>query len=155
MNVPSVPDVNVAAGFARSVTDPTYVRCSDERSASSSCDRLRLSRSRRKFSANIRRASPDLVLVGGRIYTLDAARPWAEALAIGGREAYESQVVQVDEFAQQLTAGVELHDQAALGEVDLHRVRPFGQAAADLALEVVAQERPRSRRRRLRRRWCR
>jgi predicted amidohydrolase YtcJ len=29
-------------------------------------------------------APPDLVLVNGRVYTLDAARPWAEALAITG-----------------------------------------------------------------------
>ncbi len=29
-------------------------------------------------------AAPDLILVGGRVYTLDAARPWAEALAVRG-----------------------------------------------------------------------
>jgi predicted amidohydrolase YtcJ len=28
--------------------------------------------------------APDLILVDGRIYTLDAARPWAEALAVRG-----------------------------------------------------------------------
>ena len=27
---------------------------------------------------------PDLVLVNGRVYTLDPGRPWAEALAIAG-----------------------------------------------------------------------
>ena len=29
-------------------------------------------------------AAPDLILVGGRVYTLDSGRPWAEALAIRG-----------------------------------------------------------------------
>src|SRR5688572_16081299 len=29
-------------------------------------------------------SAPDVVLVNGRIYTLDAARPWAEAVAIAG-----------------------------------------------------------------------
>lgn len=29
-------------------------------------------------------AVPDLILVGGRVYTLDSARPWAEAVAVSG-----------------------------------------------------------------------
>ena len=29
-------------------------------------------------------AAPDLILVGGRVYTLDSKRPWAEALAVRG-----------------------------------------------------------------------
>src|SRR5688572_20975323 len=29
-------------------------------------------------------AAPELILTGGRIYTLDPARPWAEAVAVRG-----------------------------------------------------------------------
>ncbi len=29
-------------------------------------------------------APPDLILVGGRVYTLDSVRPWAEAVAVRG-----------------------------------------------------------------------
>ena len=29
-------------------------------------------------------APPDLILVNGRVYTLDSARPWAEAVAVRG-----------------------------------------------------------------------
>ena len=28
--------------------------------------------------------TPDLILLNGRIYTVDTARPWAEALAVSG-----------------------------------------------------------------------
>ncbi|MFP5379282.1 MAG: hypothetical protein ACLGHP_05955, partial [Vicinamibacteria bacterium] len=31
-----------------------------------------------------RRPPPDLILTGGTVYTLDPARPWADALAVTG-----------------------------------------------------------------------
>ena len=63
----------------------------------------------------------------------------AEPLPLGGGEALERQIVEVDEALQQATRGIELDRQPPLGEVDLDLVRALLQAPADLGLVLVEQ----------------
>ena len=57
----------------------------------------------------------------GRVAVAARARVHAHARSFGRGQAAQRQVVQVDEAVQQVAAGIELHRQAGLGEIHLHR----------------------------------
>jgi hypothetical protein len=69
------------------------------------------------------RPAPDLVLVGGRIFTADPAHPWAEALAIrGDRIAAVGTTAMVGALAGVMTRRIQLGGRVVVpGFVDAHR----------------------------------
>ena len=80
----------------------------------------------------------DVGTVGGiPIAARAGVHPDPPALLRG--EARQREVVQVDEAVEEVPGGVDLHREAAFGEVDLHRMRAPLQAPADLEL-VLAKE---------------
>ena len=63
----------------------------------------------------------------------------ADALPVVRGKTRQREIVQVDEAGEQVAAGIDLHRQPALREIDLHLVRALLQAAAHLGL-VLAQQ---------------
>lgn len=99
---------------------------------SSAIDRSRAIRSRRGLAFGLASVlllaacggspAPDLILTGGRVFTADSARPWAEAVAVTeGRIAAVGPADEIDELAGPETRTLELEGRVVVpGLVDAH-----------------------------------
>ncbi len=63
----------------------------------------------------------------------------ADSLSFFGRKAFQQQVIQLDETAEQLPRRVEPDRKPRLGEIDLHHVSAFLETAPDFALLLAEQ----------------
>lgn len=63
----------------------------------------------------------------------------ADPLTLFGRKARQREVVQIDEAVQQVPGRIDLHRQAAFGEVDLHLVGALPKTPPDLYLVLRHQ----------------
>ena len=77
-----------------------------------------------------RSSAPDLVLAGGRIFTADEARPWAEALAVRGeRIVAVGSNAEVRALAGPSTRVIELNGRVVVpGINDAHLHEPWGES---------------------------
>ena len=91
--------------------------------------------------------SAELVLTNGRIYTVDAEQPWAEAVAIeDGRFVFVGSTNEVRAFVDDETSEVDLGGRLVLpGLVDAYRLVPEGshrQETLAFLVEQIQQRQP-------------
>src|SRR5262249_44672322 len=79
----------------------------------------------------------------GRVAIAARAGVDADALALGGAEARQREIVEIDEAVEQRAARLDFHGEPAFGEIDLHCMCSLVQATAYLAgmlIEEVSDE---------------